>query len=200
MNEQLRHGRNRPTTQAAEGVPRWRWTTAELIRLTDLGVFTAEDRMELIGGEIVPMSPVGRRHELVADELAQYFTPLLPKSVRLTTERQFNLSDETYTKPDICLWPASIKAPDARGDTVLLIVEVAQTSLKFDTSTKAALYAAHGVRDYWVINAETLETKVYRNPGPSGYGETRTIPANEPLVPLLAPELAVRLDALDLGE
>jgi Uma2 family endonuclease len=200
MNEQLRHGRNRPTTQAAEGVPRWRWTTAELIRLTDLGVFTAEDRMELIGGEIVPMSPVGRRHELVADELAQYFTPLLPKTVRLTTERQFNLSDETYTKPDICLWPAAIKAPDVRGDTVLLIVEVAQTSLKFDTSTKAALYAAHGVRDYWVINAERLETKVHRAPGPSGYAESRSLSASETLTPLLVPQLAVNIAALDLGD
>jgi Uma2 family endonuclease len=200
MNEQLRAGRQRPTTQAAEGLPRWRWTTAELIRLTDLGVFTAEDRMELIGGEIVPMSPVGRRHEVVADELAQYFTPLLPKTVRLTTERQFNLSDETYTKPDICLWPATIKAPDVRGDTVLLIVEVAQTSLKFDTSTKAALYASHGVRDYWVINAETLETKVHRGPAPSVYAETRTLTANEVLVPLLVPQLSVRLESLDLGE
>lgn len=200
MNEQLRHGRERPTTQAAEGIPRWRWTTAELIQLTDLGVFTAEDRMELIGGEIVPMSPVGRRHELVADELDHYWAQRLPSGVRSTTERQLSLSEETYTKPDICLWPATIKAPDVRGDTVLLIVEVAQTSLKFDTSTKAALYAAHGVKDYWVINAETLETKVYRNPGPAGYGEIRTIPATEPLVPFLAPELAVRLDALDLGE
>ena len=200
MNEQLRPGRNRPTTQAAEGVPRWRWTTAELIRLTDLGVFTAEDRMELIGGEIVPMSPVGRRHELVADELAQYFTPLLPKTVRLTTERQLNLSDETYTKPDIWLWPASFKAPDVRGDTVLLIVEVAQTSLKFDTTTKAALYAAHDVRDYWVINADTLETKVHQSPGPNGYADLCTLPASEPLVPLLVAQLSVCMATLDLGE
>ena len=87
-----------------------------------------------------------------------------------------------------------------RGDTVLLIVEVAQTSLKFDTSTKAALYASHGVRDYWVINAETLETKIYRGPGAAGYAETKTLSASEPLVPLLVPQLSVRLNALDLGE
>lgn len=48
-------------TQAAEGLPRWRWTTSELERLTALGAFRDEDRFELIGGEIVPMSPVGRR-------------------------------------------------------------------------------------------------------------------------------------------
>lgn len=71
MNEHVRHPTPRPTTQAAEGLPRWRWTTAELIRLTELGAFTPGDQFELIGGEIVPMSPEGRCHRLVADELAQ---------------------------------------------------------------------------------------------------------------------------------
>jgi Uma2 family endonuclease len=201
MNEHVRSSglAGRPSTQAAEGVPRWRWTTADLVHLTDLGVFTAEDRFELIGGEIVPMSPVGRRHEVVADELDQYWGPFVTPDIWVTTERQFNLSDDTYCKPDIWVRPAAIKAPDTRGDTVLLVVEVAQTSLKFDTTTKAALYAAHGVRDYWVINAETLETKVHRQPGPTGYGEIRSISANEQIIPLLVPPLTVRLADLHLG-
>jgi Uma2 family endonuclease len=190
----------RPPTQAAEGVPRWRWTTAELIHLTDLGIFTAEDRLELIGGEIVPMSPVGRRHEVVADELHQYWRSFLTSDIWVTTERQFNLDDETYCKPDIWVRPVTIKAPDVRGNTVLLIVEVAQTSLKFDTGTKAALYAKHGVREYWVINAETLETKVHRVPGATGYGETRMVAASEQLVSLLVPLLAVRIADLNLGD
>jgi Uma2 family endonuclease len=188
----------RPPTQAAEGVPRWRWTTAELVHLTELGAFTPEDRFELIGGEIVPMSPVGRRHEVVADELHVYWGPFATPDIWVTTERQFNLSDDTYCKPDIWVRPISIRAPDVRGDTVLLIVEVAQTSLKFDTSTKAALYAGHGVREYWVINAETLETKVHRDPGAAGYAETRTVLPSESVVPLLVPQLTVRLADLNL--
>ena len=202
MNEHVRIPKPAPRapTQAAEGVPRWRWTTSELVHLTDLGAFTAEDRFELIGGEIVPMSPVGRRHELVADELHQHWVPNLPAEARATTERQFNLSDDTYVKPDIWVRPSSIRAPDARGDTVLLIVEVAQTSLKFDTGTKAALYARHGVREYWVINAETLDTQVHRVPGASGYADVRTVPAGETLTPLLVPQLTVRLADLNLGD
>jgi Uma2 family endonuclease len=60
------------TTRAADGLPRWRWTTAELLRMVQLGVIDEDERIELIGGEIVPMSPAGRVHEVVADELARY--------------------------------------------------------------------------------------------------------------------------------
>ena len=201
MNEHVRTTGpdGRSTTQAAEGLPRWRWTTADLVRLTDLGVFSAEDRFELIGGEIVPMSPVGRRHELIADELHQYWVTRLPPEARATTERQFNLTDDTYVKPDIWIRPASIRSPDVRGDTVLLIVEVAQTSLKFDTGTKAAVYASHGVREYWVINAETMATRVHHGPSPNGYANTLDVPPTGLLTPLLVPQLAVRLADLDLG-
>ena len=202
MNEHVRLPKPAPRvpTQAAEGVPRWRWTTAELVHLTDLGMFTAEDRFELIGGEIVPMSPVGHRHELIADELDQYWGPFVTSDIWVTTERQLNLSDETYVKPDIWVRPAALRAPDTRGDTVLLIVEVAQTSLKFDTGTKAALYASHGVREYWVINAETLNTRVHRVPGAAGYGDAVTVPAGETLTPLLVPQLTTRLADLNLGD
>ena len=69
LNELLHRTLNRRTTQAAEGHRRWSWKSAEFVRLTELGAFTAEDRFELIGGEIVQMSPVGRRHEVLVPQL-----------------------------------------------------------------------------------------------------------------------------------
>jgi hypothetical protein len=67
MNEHIRDERQRPATQAAEGLPRWRWTAAELIRMVELGLLDARDPIELWGGEIVPISPTGRRHEVIAE-------------------------------------------------------------------------------------------------------------------------------------
>ncbi len=128
MNEITHPTRGRPTTQAAEGLPRWRWTTAELVRLTQLGAFTAEDRFELIGGEIVPMSPVGRRHEVLASLIEDYLRPLAPPAIRVRTERQLNLTDDTYAKPDLFVHHAGVLPPDVRGDTVLLVIKVADTS------------------------------------------------------------------------
>ena len=199
MNEILPRPQQSRTTQAAEGVPRWRWTTDELLRLAELGAFEGQPKFELIGGEIVPMSPKGRRHEVVADELNQYWRPLVSPDIRVSTERQFNLADDTYTDPDLLVRPAAIKAPDVRGDTALLVVEVADSSLQYDSTTKAKLYAAFGVREYWVIDARTFVTRVHRAPQSDGYREVTEYAGTESLVPLLAPVLAVRLADLDLA-
>ena len=198
MNEQIRHVRDRRTTQAAEGVPRWHWTTAELIRLTDLGVFTAEDRFELIGGEIVPMSPVGRRHEVLAEILERFLRARETADFNVVKEPQFNLADDVYIKPDILVRPAAVPSYDVRGDTVLLVIEVAASSLAFDLGTKAALYARYGVREYWVVDAATLVTTVHHSPGPGGYAGKHDIAPTALLVPHLVPALTVRLADLPL--
>jgi Uma2 family endonuclease len=186
------------TTQAAEGIPRWRWTTAELLRLAELGAFADGDRFELIGGEIVPMSPKGRRHEVVSDELQKFWAPLAQPDLWVGAERQFNLGEDTYVLPDLIVRPATVKTYDLRGADALLVVEVSDSSLAYDSQAKALLYARHGVREYWVINAQTLETIVHRNAGETGYGTVRTHAAGELMTPLAAPQLAVRLADLDL--
>lgn len=198
MNEHYKPASQRPTTQAAEGLPRWRWTTAELIRLTEMGAFTAEDRFELIGGEIVPMSPIGRRHEVLAEVIEEYFRSKVSPDTRIVNERQFNLTDDTYTKPDIFVRPASIRSYDVRGDTVLLVVEVAASSLSFDLGTKANTYASHGVREYWVVDAATLTTTVHRDPAANGYGSVCEVAPSTMITPAFAPELAIRLSDLQI--
>ena len=200
MNEIVRNlpGQGLPTTQAAEGVPRLRWTTADLIRLTDLGIFRAEDRLELIGGEIVPMSPIGRRHEVVAEQIEDALRARAPADVRVRAKPQLNLTDDTCVEPDIFVMPAHMRSYDVRGDTVLLVIEVAKSSLDFDLGMKARTYARHGVRDYWVVNADTLATRVHRQPGANGFAEAFDAGPEQSIAALLAPALAVRMRDLDL--
>ena len=87
--------------------------------------------------------------------------------------------------------------PDVRGPTALLVIEVADSSLEYDVATKAPIYARQGVRDYWVVDARTLATKVHRDPSPTGYASVRKVAPEKRLMPLLAPALTVRLR--DLG-
>lgn len=187
------------TTRGAEGLPRWRWTTAELVRLTELGAFTAVDRFELIGGEIVPMSPVGRRHEVVAEQIEDALRAKAPADFRVRTERQFNLADDAYTKPDIFVHAAAVAGVDQRGDTVLLVVEVADSSLEYDLGGKARLYTSFGVREYWVVDARTLATRVHRDPGVDGYARVSEIGSGGLLVPHLVPAMAISLADLDMA-
>jgi Uma2 family endonuclease len=73
MNEIFIPAQKRPTTQAADGLPRWRWTVAEVEKLAAAGLFHEDERFELLGGEIVPMSPKGNRHEILREELSFKF-------------------------------------------------------------------------------------------------------------------------------
>ena len=199
MNELFAPPPQRPTTQAADGLPRWCWTVAEIERLAAAGFFNEYDQFELLGGEIVPMmSPAGRRHEIIRIKLAHRMARLAREDVMVAQEPQFNLSPDTFVKPDILVHPDAIKTYDLQGADALLVVEVAETSLSYDLKTKLLLYASHGVREYWVINAVTRMTTVHRQPSGKVYAVTEEFAPEARLVPLLAPELAVSLNALDL--
>ena len=196
MNELFTVPPKRPTTRAAEGLPRWRWTVAEIERMAVAGYFHQDERVELLGGEIVPMSPKGRRHEIIREEIAFRFSRLAPDNIFVTSEPQFNLSQDTYTVPDILVRPTTIQTPDLRGADALLVIEVADTSLSYDLNTKAPLYAANDVPEYWVINAGTLMTRVHRQPSPKAYGSIEEISPDARLVASLAPSLTISLGAL----
>jgi Uma2 family endonuclease len=199
MNERFTLPPQRPTTQAADGLPRWCWTVAEIERMAVAGFFTEYDQFELLGGEIVPMSPAGRRHEIIRQEIAYRMARLAPDYVMVASEPQFNLGPDTFVKPDILVHPRAIKAYDLKGIDALLVVEVAETSLSYDLKTKLSLYASNGVREYWVIDAITLMTSMHRQPVGSAYAAKEEVPPRDRLVPVLAPELAVSLAELDLS-
>jgi Uma2 family endonuclease len=198
MNEHLRPDRLPATTQAAEGLPRRRWTVAELEAMVAKGIISEDERFELIGGEVVPMCPKGARHEILRSELAFHMTQRAGAELRVVAEAQLNLTDDAYVLPDILVHPAAIKVPYVRGTTALLVIEIADSSLGYDQQTKAPLYASYGVQEYWVINAKTLLTTVYCKPSGSEYSQKEELTAEERLVPEAAPGLAVTLRDLDL--
>src|SRR5215210_6008241 len=92
-------------TNAAEGLPRRRFTVAELERMTELGILAEDERIELIGGEVVPMSPKGNQHEILKTALSIYWARKLPSELLLTTETTFRLTPDTYLEPDFVFYP-----------------------------------------------------------------------------------------------
>ena len=103
------------------------------------------------------MSPKGRRHEVLRSVLAFMLSRQCPGHLMVATETPLNLAADYAPEPDIIVFPASLKAPDVDGKSVLLVIEIADTSLAYDLTTKPAIYASHNVREYWVINANTLD-------------------------------------------
>src|SRR5260221_8412486 len=98
---------NRPlfrTSSAAEGMPRRAFTVAELEEMTTAGILLEDERIELIGGEVVPMSPKGNRHELVKEALTHYWSPKRPKGITFITETSFRFSEDTLLEPDFVFY------------------------------------------------------------------------------------------------
>ncbi len=184
-------------TKAAEGLPRRRFTVAEVEAMVAAGVMEEDERVELIGGELVPMSPKGNHHEVVKIALLRRWYRVAPDDIDLAPETTFRLSEDTYLEPDVVVYPSAIEPKDLTGPNVLLVVEIANSSLRYDMGRKAALYASFAVRELWVIDAVKLTARVFRDPEAAGYRDTRDFAGAERMVPLFAPEvLALRLDEL----
>lgn len=176
-----------------------RFTADDFERMAEAGVFRRGEKVELIAGEIVAMSPVGRHHEVMRSELLIYWQRRCPPHLKVATESPLRLASDYKPYPDLMVFPANLVTPDVRGDTAVLVAEVSDTSLAYDTTTKAPGYAANGVREYWVIDAKLRSVKVHRHPEPDGYATTFKVAAENIATPELAPELAVRLADLVSG-
>ena len=167
------------TTTAAEGLPRRRFTVAEIEAMVAAGVMAEDERVELIGGELVPMSPKENHHEVVKSALVDRWNRARPDDCRLTSETTFRLSEDTYLEPDVVIYPRATGLTGLTATNVLLVVEIADSSLRYDIGRKAALYAQFGVRELWVIDAVRLTARVFGEPAVDGYRETRDHPASE---------------------
>ena len=186
-------------TRAAEGLPRRRFTVADVEAMVETGILSEDERLELIGGELVPMSPKGSRHEVVKSFLVDRWIRLRPPSVLVTQETTFRLSEDTYLEPDVVIYPRESGLLALSAANVLLVVEIAASSYRFDTGLKAKLYAQFGVRELWVIDAVEMTTRVFLAPSESGYSEKRDLRPADRLLPLFAPpEFALALDELVL--
>src|SRR5215813_14096287 len=163
---------------------RRRFTREEYHRMAEVGILKPTDRVELIRGEIVEMSPPGRRHVAFVDNLTQLLVLRLAGRAIVSVQNPVVLTDDSEPQPDFTvrrIRPVPYKEREAHADDVLLLIEVADTSLAYDRSTKLRLYAEAEIPEYWVVdcNAEAIET--YRDPGPEGYRDVTSAAGTETL-------------------
>lgn len=186
------------TTNEAEGLPRRRFTVQEVEWMSHIGLLGRDERIELIGGEIVPMSPKGSFHERMKVALNMFWVQRMPEGLLIASETTFRLSPDTYLEPDFVFYPESVGWNGLASGTAQLVVEISDTSLAYDQGVKPRLYAGFGIVELWVINAVTRETRIHRDPSPSGYRDVQDHEPGARLVPLRAPDLAVTLSELKL--
>lgn len=169
------------------------FTVSDLERMEETGVIGHDERLELVDGEILKMSPKGIAHEVMKQHLTIHLIRNISLELTLITEAGWKLSEHLYLEPDYLVFPASMPFAEVRGPDPLLVIEIAVSSLGSDLALKGPLYAGLGVREYWVVDAMLRETHVHLEPTPQGYASVRTYPADMALAPTFMQGYSIRL-------
>jgi Uma2 family endonuclease len=181
-----------------------RFTRAEYDRMIELGVLDEDERIELIGGELMVAEPKGAPHYTAVVKTARALEALFGPGWYVRAEGPIGLDDESEPEPDVAVVPGS---PDdfsrEHPSRPVLTVEVAGSSLRIDREHKASLYARAGLADYWVLNLLDRVLEVYREPVPDvaspfgwRYGRSEVFDASACVTPLAAPAASVAVAQL----
>ncbi len=178
-------------------IARRRFTADEYHRMAEAGILTEDDRVELIAGEIVEMSPVGPRHVYRLAILNQLLNALVGREVLVSVQSPVRLVTDGEPQPDIALLklrPYTQALPTA--DDLLLVIEVAESSLAYDRSVKLPLYAAAGITEAWLVNLvdETIER--HTDPRGGRYRQTVLAGRGESLASTVLPAVTIPVDAV----
>jgi Uma2 family endonuclease len=151
----------------AELPRRHRLTVSDYYRMAEVGILDAEARVELIDGDIIDMAPPGSPHAATVHYLNEVLVRAVGGRANVLVQNPVRLSDFSEPQPDVALLRRRddfYRERHPQPDDVLLIVEVAATSLRFDRDTKLPLYARHGIPEMWLVDLGSRRLSRYRAP------------------------------------
>ncbi|MBC7779242.1 MAG: Uma2 family endonuclease [Proteobacteria bacterium] len=184
---------------AIESPTRFKLTIEQYYKMGEAGVFPPEARVELIFGEIYQMPPIGGPHSGTVIRLTQVFSLRLGTRVQVSVQGPVSLPMDSEPQPDLMLLrprPDFYTTRHAQADDVLLVVEVADTSLAFDRGIKAKLYAERSIVEYWIVDVKARQIEVHRAPTDSGYASISVLTDEATIAPLALGECVFTLGEL----
>jgi len=177
-----------------------RFTVDEYHRMGEVGIFSEDDRVELLAGEIVEMCPIGPLHAGTVNRLTALFTSRLGGEVVVQIQNPLLLrTEDSEPQPDVALLRPRTDFytrghPEAHD--VYLVIEVADTSVAADREVKFPIYARAGVPEAWLLDVSAERLEVHWHPNPDGYQDVRYFQRGESVAPQAFPDLALTVDAL----
>lgn len=179
-----------------------RFTVEEYERMGQAGILSEDDRVELIDGEIIEMAAIGTRHAAVVNRLVDLLGPEVRPQALMSVQNPIHADPYSEPQPDLLL----VKRRDdyyasahPRGPDVLLVVEVADTTLEYDRGVKVPLYACAGIPEAWIIALPTEAVEVFRQPSAEGYRTVATLRRGDVLSVEALPSVTLAVDQI-LGE
>jgi Uma2 family endonuclease len=175
------------------------FTVQEYHLMNEAGVFSDRERVELIEGEIIQMAAIGRRHAARVDRLARMFSRIPESLVIFRVQNPICLNDNSEPQPDIALvQPRADFYEESlpNSEDVLLLVEVADSTVNYDRDVKVPNYSRSGIQEVWLWDLEANCLEVYRNPTANGYTLIQKFEGDQQVSPLAFPDFVVSLDLI----
>jgi Uma2 family endonuclease len=173
-----------------------RFTLDEYHRMGEVGILHEDDRVELIRGELIEMSAMNGAHVECVRALTLLLVQQVGKGVWVHVQLPIILPNDSEPEPDFSLVRAGYgrrEVPEAAD--VLLVIEVADSSLTYDRTTKLPLYAAAGIPEAWIFDITGDRVERYTDPGADGYREVATAGRGQELVSTVLPTVVLSIDA-----
>jgi Uma2 family endonuclease len=178
---------------------RKRFNVDEYYRMAETGIIGPEERVELIDGEVLEMTPIGHRHAISVDLATETFVLSFAGRAIVRIQNPLRLGKYTEPVPDVVL--LKHRADRYRGRTVMaedaiLVMEVSDTTLRYDRDIKRPMYAAAGIPEMWIVNLETDELFVYRDPVNGVYTTSLVVSRSGSISVSAFPETNFKIDDL----
>ena len=196
------------TTPAVSASPtisapaRRRFTVAEYYAMADAGILSEDDRVELLDGDLVVMPPIGNWHGGSVKLFANTFPPVLQGRAIVAVQDPVTLDEHSEPQPDVTLLQCRDdfyrNGHPGPGD-VLLLIEVADSSVEFDRTVKLAAYARAGIPEVWIAARPERRIEVYTDPDAGSYATVRYHGPGETVAPQAFPDIVLLVDQI-IGE
>lgn len=170
----------------------YRWSRETYDRAVEAGVFGPADRLELIEGQLLAMTPQGSRHAAIVNQVGDVLRDAFGAGYSIRTQSPLAIGDDSEPEPDLAVVRGqALDYLEAHPTNALLVVEVSDESLRRDRTLKQRLYAGHAVPEYWVLALPDACLEVYRDPAAGGYRSVATLRAGDRIAPLACPGAAI---------
>ena len=173
---------------------RRRFTVDEYYKLAEVGILAPDERVELLAGEIILMAPIGIKHAYGVTQFSEEFSVRLGRRVTVRVQNPIRLSEGEEPEPDVAILHRTDDGYASRHpepEDIILLIEIADSSVGFDRRHKLPMYALHGIPEVWLGDINARRVEVYDQPMAAGYGRVRVFDAGELLSLAAFPDLEI---------
>lgn len=155
----------------------------EYYKMAEVGILKPDERVELIDGEIIQMSPIGIRHRNCVNNLTKILNSSLPDEFIVSPQNPVRIDEDDEPVPDIAVVKASAIHKEFVPEDVVLLIEVADTTYTYDRTVKLRKYAAAGIPEVWIVNLTQNVIETFNNSRADAYIETKMFNVNDQVKP-----------------